>query len=232
MSYELAVDSSTFHGSLAIAKDGQILFQEQCLHQRSHSEFFNASLERGLKQLGIHPRQLDTIYYDKGPGSFTGLRVTGNLVKTLSFLHQTPVVAVDSLHVLAAPFLLQKQDVLVVMNAFKNLFFSCAYQADKQVLQPSSVSAEQLHQLLNNASGPLALVGDAVDLFLSTCSESQKKLFLLSENHVHTPLAQTLIQWGNFFKKHYGTLDWNFIQPLYLRDSEAEENLRKKSNLI
>lgn len=232
MSYEFAVDSSTFHGSLVIAKDGQVVFRDECLHQRSHSEFFNASLEKGLQQLGIRPQDFETIYYDKGPGSFTGLRVTGNLVKTLSFLHQTPVVAVDSLHVLAMPFLVQKKDVLVVMNAFKNLFFACLYQEGKQILEPSSVSATQLHQLIHPSQKPMALVGDAVDLFLSTCPTSFQKKFLHSEHFVHIPLAETMIQWGQNFKKHYGTLDWNFIQPLYLRDSEAEENLRRKSNLI
>ena len=232
MSYEFAVDSSTFHGSLVIAKDGQVLYQDECVHQRSHSEFFNASLEKGLHQLGIRPQDFETIYYDKGPGSFTGLRVTGNLVKTLSFLHQTPVVAVDSLHILAMPFLVQNKDVLVVMNAFKNLFFACLYQNGKQILEPSSVSVAQIHQLIHQSQQPLALVGDAVDLFLSTSPSSIQNLFLLSENDVHFPLAQTMIQWGKNFKKHYGTLDWNFIQPLYLRDSEAEENLRRKSNLI
>jgi tRNA threonylcarbamoyladenosine biosynthesis protein TsaB len=54
-----------------------------------------------LEAAGIGPAQLQAIAFGRGPGAFTGLRTACAVAQGLAFAHDTPVLAVDSLLIVA-----------------------------------------------------------------------------------------------------------------------------------
>jgi tRNA threonylcarbamoyladenosine biosynthesis protein TsaB len=67
----------------------------------SHARDLFPALTALLAAVGRTPGELDLIAVDHGPGSYTGIRVGVTAAKTLAYALGRPVVAVDSLAVLA-----------------------------------------------------------------------------------------------------------------------------------
>lgn len=67
----LSVDTSTTRGSVALLRDGQKIFGEDFVADRSHSASLFASLERARAAAP----QIDQIAIGLGPGSYAGVRI-------------------------------------------------------------------------------------------------------------------------------------------------------------
>lgn len=69
----LAIETSTPEGSVAIARGGEIVFNEQFHAGRSHSSQLFGALERALD---LHPlAEVRQIVVGLGPGSYAGVRI-------------------------------------------------------------------------------------------------------------------------------------------------------------
>jgi len=66
----LAIETSSHQGSVALLRDGEVLFNEICGTGRSHSSLLFGTLERALS-LG----KPDRIVVGLGPGSYAGVRI-------------------------------------------------------------------------------------------------------------------------------------------------------------
>lgn len=68
----LAIDTSTDHGSVAVARDAEIVFGEDFVADRSHSSVLFEILERARRECVT----LDRIAIGLGPGSYAGIRIS------------------------------------------------------------------------------------------------------------------------------------------------------------
>ena len=96
----LAVDTSAQRGSVALAVDGEVIV-EHSHAPRSHTRMLEPMMERLLAQAGFSLRELDGLAYGRGPGSFTGLRITAGFVQGIAWGLGCPVVPVSSLAAMA-----------------------------------------------------------------------------------------------------------------------------------
>ncbi|MFZ4404164.1 MAG: tRNA (adenosine(37)-N6)-threonylcarbamoyltransferase complex dimerization subunit type 1 TsaB [Pseudobdellovibrionaceae bacterium] len=231
----LAIDSSTKWASVAIFKDGHCLIEKKSDLQKSHSELLNSLVHSCLEELRWSLNDLDAYAVTSGPGSFTGLRIAGNIVKTWSYIYKKPIFAVDSLSVLAFSVADQKnkdQIILPVINAYKNMVYTKFFDSLLNVLKP-------VHALFVKDLQPWEitkqhiLVGDGYAQYKDYIFSQNKDLIFRSDNNPDYPLASALGHLILSWKKNtlslsmmqdIQTLDWNSFQPLYVRASEAEEN--------
>ena len=96
----LALDTSSNVTGLALHVDGVDTF-EVIGTGRSHSRDILPGIETLLTENGVALGDLDALVYAKGPGSFTGLRITVGVVQGLAFGLDIPVVPVSTLACLA-----------------------------------------------------------------------------------------------------------------------------------
>ena len=68
----LALDLSTAHGSIAVVREGDVLFQCSFQSERSHNAQVFAPLRDALEVAG---KELCGIVIGNGPGSYTGVRI-------------------------------------------------------------------------------------------------------------------------------------------------------------
>jgi len=96
----LAIDTVTEACSAALWFDGEVR-ERFAVEPRRHTELILPMVEELLAEAGIDLARLDALAVDRGPGSFTGVRVGVGVVQGLALARDLPVHPVSSLAALA-----------------------------------------------------------------------------------------------------------------------------------
>jgi tRNA threonylcarbamoyladenosine biosynthesis protein TsaB len=209
----LAVETSAPQGSLAIVECQQdhcrVLAEQVWDKKSTHSDVVTLNLHLALEKSRLRVSDLSHFAVDHGPGSFTGLRVGINLIKSLSYSLKKPVCAFSSLELLAIKLLKPGESGVVGFPAIQNLYYFAVYKRDgDQALAIVEPSSGTLNDAKNSAiEGTKVLVQDQSPVLLAT------------------DLAHAASRPGS----HCVFRPWTDLKPLYVRQSEAEEKLKKAS---
>lgn len=232
----LACETSTLLGSVAVLKDGKILSYKESMRQGSHSEVLNQFIHDSLTESQINLNEVDLFVTGLGPGSFTGIRISLNTIKSLSYFHKKNCLGVDSLRNIAE---LNQSDIdenkliFVMLNAFKNMVYVAKYVKKNNGLQelmaPAVVRVQELIHIIDNQS---ILLGDGFLVYESYLKAHLENKYLRLDKSIDYPNAASLAQIA--YKQTYALKtvesiniqNWNQLLPIYIRDSEAEENLK------
>ena len=226
----LALESSTTRASVALFEGAKLIGELQSDIQRSHSEFMNSAILTLLNSRGMDPAKISLIATTPGPGSFTGVRVASSLAKTMAYSLNVPIWSIDSLSALAScSNLAPNPQKFVAINAFKNMVYYSAFSGENKLVGPSVIEINRVGEIMDNlfVMGQIQFYGDAYELCRAVLRENLRDR-LLSPSHstMIFPSASQIGTLSNRSPDLGTTLDWNLFQPLYLRASEAEENLR------
>lgn len=227
----LAIECSTARASIAIKEDDKLLHQEVSANPKTHSEFLNAATEKALLESGLNLDQIDVFSCSTGPGSFTGIRVASSIIKTFGLLYNKPLYVTSSLHVLAEQAYKKNpslKQVLCLINAHKNMVYAALYEV-KEILEPVALKLDDVLKIpeLKQALG----LGDAFAFYGKSIETPLSQIVHRDSGHDDFPNASTLCDLALEALKHGTTIEWNLYKPLYIRDSEAEEVLKGKSNV-
>lgn len=228
----LALESSTNRASVAISKDGQLLCARSSYISKKHSEFLNPAIEECLQQNNISLNDIDAFAVSEGPGSFTGIRVAAGAAKTFSYLHHKPMTVINSLDLIYLQNRsAQHSDVISVINAHKNMVYFSSYENGLVTTKPCALTFPQVNDFLQNKRKKFLIAGDGYFvLFPHLNNDNQLSLHRSSENisDLDYPQAEFLSTLVGSSNNYIKTIDWKNFTPLYIRASEAEENLRNR----
>jgi len=139
----LALDTSTPACSVALWHQGALI-GSVVTEPRAHTRLLKPMMRELLAQAGIDVTQLDAIAFGRGPGSFTGLRITVGLVQGLAWGLDRPVVPVSSLQAVALQGTrhFPGKRLAVAFDArMEEVYWGCFEPAEDSV---SAVSEEQV----------------------------------------------------------------------------------------
>ena len=96
----LALDTTTAHGSLALALDGRLLEAHTGNPAVRQGQRLPGDIEAALARHGLTTGSIERYAVALGPGSFTGLRVGIATIQALALVHRRPVVGLSIMDVL------------------------------------------------------------------------------------------------------------------------------------
>jgi tRNA threonylcarbamoyladenosine biosynthesis protein TsaB len=220
----LALESSTMLGSAAVICDGKVLSEISSLRQRSHSEILNLFVDECLTKAHLKLQDIDVFAAGQGPGSFTGIRVAANIIKTFSYSFNKPLVSIDSLANIAWQYGALDRPLMPMINAYKNMVYTAIYkftaEGPEEILKPCAIPVRELKNYLKI---PVYAVGDGwLDYHeyfspeLTALIERPAKIFEYPTATALGLCSEKIVRQGKAF-------EWNSFAPLYIRASEAEE---------
>ena len=107
----------------------------------NHASSLIICIQQSLKHAGIEGHDLDAISVSAGPGSYTGLRIGAVTAKGLCFAWDKPLIAVDSLLVLALglseKYPSENFTYCPTIDARRDEIYFALFNSDLQVIIPS-----------------------------------------------------------------------------------------------
>ena len=196
----LAFDTSGEHLAVVARVNGQTKTEYAAECGVKHSETLMPAVERVLTALGASVKDIDVFCSVVGPGSFTGIRIGVSTAKGLADGTGKAVLSVTAFDAIA--YNVRQGKVLAVIDANHDHYYVCSYH-DGVEGEKSFVDGQTLKDLSGEytllATKPLS----GFDLRLVHPAEG---LRLAAEDKL--PLS---------------SLNTDDIEPLYLRQSQAEE---------
>ena len=214
MSYILNIETATKNCSVALAKEGKtILCKEIAEEGYSHAERLHVFIEEIIKEVGITSQDLIAISVSQGPGSYTGLRIGVSAAKGLCYALDIPLIAVDTLQVMASQVNVSSGLIIPMLDARRMEVYSAIFNPKFE-----KIRAVQAEIITENSFEDL----QETLYFLGDCAEKCKTV-LTKENYIFLdeikyPSAKEMS--GLSFEKYkiIDTVDVAYFEPYYLKD--------------
>lgn len=189
------------------------------MHQ---SERILVEIERVLNDVNLKVADLEFAALCKGPGTFTGLRLSFAALKALQLNAHFPIYAFDSLYVYAFPFLSIGKPILSCLDAKKHRFYVSLFRKGQVAVESFDAELEQVKNILDTEE-ELILTGPDAEYFAETYYEinPNQKFTILGSEFSNTGFALLSLGKKAFDRGDEGLKDYE--GPVYIRPSEAEE---------
>ena len=146
MVYTIILDSSNTDLSIGIAKEGILMDYISYAAWQQQSEFMIKELDTLLNKYEVKNSDIKDIMVSIGPGSYTGVRISLTIAKTMAFALSIPVYAVSSLHI-------QKRGnshSICLINARSNRSYIGVYQGSNVVLKDTIMTNDEVKQYIQD----------------------------------------------------------------------------------
>lgn len=212
--YILNIETSTKNCSVALAKEGNTIFIKEIAEQNfSHSEKLHLFIDEVLKQAGISYKELAAIALSKGPGSYTGLRIGASTAKGLCFALDIPLIALDSLQILALQVTHQGGLIIPMIDARRMEVYTATFDSnhnkisDTQALIIDENSFSQITQ-------KTYFFGDGAE----KCKPFLQRENLIFLDQIIYPSAQemSLLSYEKFVAQEFENIA--YFEPFYLKE--------------
>jgi tRNA threonylcarbamoyladenosine biosynthesis protein TsaB len=214
MSYILNIETATKNCSVAIAKDGVTLLCKEVAEQGySHAEKLHVFIEETLKEAQLSFTDLDAIAVSQGPGSYTGLRIGVSAAKGLCFALDIPLIAIDTLAVLASQISVDKGLIIPMIDARRMEVYSAVFNSNHEKIR--EVQAEIITEdSFANYTETIHFVGDCAQ----KCKPVLTRPNFIFDEQIIYPSAKKMGALSFDKYKKNDTVDVAYFEPYYLKD--------------
>lgn len=214
MSYILNIETATKNCSVAIAKDGVTLRCNEIAEAGySHAEKLHVFIESLLLELKLSYTDLTAIAVSQGPGSYTGLRIGVSAAKGLCYALGIPLIALDTLAVLAAQLDIPEGLIVPMIDARRMEVYSEIFDAQHQRIR--STQAEIITEnSFGDYSEKLYFIGDCAE----KCQTVLNRPNFIFEEAIVYPSANQMGKLSYEKYKKNDTVNVAYFEPLYLKD--------------
>jgi len=216
----LAINGAESTLQIVIGHESTILLAQELYAPGQAMKYLAPVLQQAFDILGLNFRDLKGLAYVRGPGSFTGLRLVLAHIFGLARGCGLPLAALDYLPLLAhGPGLFLTGELWVVTHSRRNQVYVQGFKVPEitPVSTATPFSLAELTNFLGKRSEKIHLLGSGVR---KNQSFFENKSWKVLPAFWDKPLTNVLLARSlkaNFTK--------TIVPPLYLRPSDAEENL-------
>jgi tRNA threonylcarbamoyladenosine biosynthesis protein TsaB len=137
----LQIETATQVCSAAISRDGKTIALKEELASNIHASRLTLFIQEVMEAAGLTYAELDAVAVSKGPGSYTGLRIGVSTAKGLCFALDKPLIAIDTLQMMAFGFLEGQADyqglICSMIDARRMEVFTAVFDAELNYTVPT-----------------------------------------------------------------------------------------------
>lgn len=227
----LALDTSTMLATCAVLDENRVLGEYSLNQEETHSEKLVPMVKEVLDSLGLKVSDIDLYGVATGPGSFTGLRIGVATIKAFAHLFDKPVVGISTLEALA--FNLPYNEVVVPMiDARRDRVYTGIYTWEdgkiKTIMEPDVLDIYDLLEKLDESYEKVLVNGDGSLLHREKIKERLKEKVNLSTIGQNICRATSIGELALINYNEGQINDYYTLVPEYLRESQAQRELREK----
>jgi tRNA threonylcarbamoyladenosine biosynthesis protein TsaB len=220
--YILSIETATSVCSVAVSEYKKVIYEKVNTEGPSHASLLGVFVQEALDFLQEKGIRLDAIAVSSGPGSYTGLRIGVSEAKGLCYGLDIPLIAVDTLKVMAMKALHQKQmetgDLLCPMiDARRMEVYAEIYDYQLNVVRPVAadiVDANSYTEFLSKGK---------VWFFGNGASKCQNSLTNTNANFLADiyPTAAGMTELAVEAYNNKAFVDAAYYEPFYLKEFVA-----------
>lgn len=214
MNYILNIETATKNCSLALAQEGKIILCKEIAEEGySHAERLHVFIEEIIQEAGITFQDLTAIAVSQGPGSYTGLRIGVSAAKGLCFALNIPLIAVDTLQVLASQASISEGVIIPMIDARRMEVYSAIFNSklEKQREVQAEVITENSFESITE---PVYFVGDCANKCQSVLIKTN--FVFLEEFKYPSSKEMSTLSFAKFQQSDFE--DVAYFEPYYLKD--------------
>ncbi|WP_404396836.1 tRNA (adenosine(37)-N6)-threonylcarbamoyltransferase complex dimerization subunit type 1 TsaB [Pseudoalteromonas phenolica] len=226
MTYNLlALDASTEALSIAIQFNGQTVKHFEVCPQQ-HSQKVLPLVSELLDKAGCKLQDLDGIVFGRGPGSFTGVRISVAIAQGLAYGANLPLVGVSTLQAMAQQAIDEKQveSVVTGIDARMGEIYFAHYRKSEKGLAELSIDENEVVCAptdLPESIKSLTAVGSAWETYAEQAADLN--LDVISE--ITLPDAAYMLKIAEVEFEKGNTVQAADAQPHYVRDTVTWKKL-------
>lgn len=233
----LGIETATLVAGVALYGKDKVISEHFINNRKTHSQNLMPMVKEVLEEGGITPKDLDGIAVSMGPGSFTGLRIGMATAKTLGQVLNKPVIGVPTLDALANNLFGVSGIICPILDAKKNQVYSAFYQMEEGKLglqtEYMAIGVEEVCAKIRTQvslnGGKVTFLGDGVPVFKELILQELGDVAQFANDINSLPRGASIAQLGHAYLAQGKTDSYISLQPLYIRQSEAELNWEKKN---
>lgn len=230
----LSIDTASNICGVSILEDTNLICQLDQDTGRTHSENLMPMIQQAFEQTNLTLKDIDLLVCDKGPGSFTGIRIGIATVKAFHDSLSIPCIGVNSLETLA--YSIKKEGLIASILDCKNdnCYFALYELKDEKYQEIIPPNADTIENALTickkNGSNisTITFIGDGCETYKDLIFAKFKNCILA--NHENNSLNSYYL--GLAGLKQFRQNNWDDVLPLYLRKPQAQRQLEEKNRMI
>ena len=218
----LNLETATKNCSVSVYQDGELRsVREFAGEHYSHAEKLNLFIEETMREAGMDFGDLSAVAVSKGPGSYTGLRIGVSSAKGICFAHDIPLIAVDTLQVLAKSVSAPYDYIIPVLDARRMEVYHAIFDQNFHYVQETSALVLDEDSYSGLGKHSVVFTGDAVE-------KMQKVIRLPQADFIFRyPSARELGVLSYMKYKDAEFVDTAYFEPYYLKDFIAVKSVPK-----
>jgi tRNA threonylcarbamoyladenosine biosynthesis protein TsaB len=214
LNYILNIETATKNCSVALALDGKTILSKEIAEEGySHAERLHVFIEELIQEAGIHFQDLRAIAVSQGPGSYTGLRIGVSAAKGLCYALNIPLIAVDTLQILASQAKVNEGFIVPMLDARRMEVYSAIFNSELE--KQREILAEVITEnSFESITQTVYFVGDCADKCQTVLTKSNF-IFLEGAKYPSAKEMSTL-SFAKFQNSDF--VDVAYFEPYYLKD--------------
>lgn len=214
MAITLNIDTAISTASVCLSKEAQSLQFALNSNQQDHASWLHIAVKKVIADAGLSVKDLEAIAVTIGPGSYTGLRVGLSAAKGLCFALDIPLMAINTLDVMAHAIKGEEADFYCpVIDARRMEVFMAVYGKKMETItNPCAMIIEENSFDVQLASGRIIFAGNG--------SEKIRKIIChpnaIFKNTTTTAADMVRLSADKFAQKKFA--DTAYTEPFYIKE--------------
>ena len=203
----LYIDTSSSYLYAGIISNNKLLYQIKKNYGSNLSKYAINEIKIMFDNIIVNPDEIDKIIVVSGPGSFTGIRIGMTFAKIYSWTKKIDIISITSLDAMSKS--VNTNLILApIIDARRGYVYAGVYKQDKKMLENQYIKLDDLINYLNGLNEEYYYI-------------TNDNKFEFKNIIKYDPDILNIV----LFYKDQKSVNPHFIEPTYLKLTEAEEKL-------